>query len=117
MPSEICWAEPCASTDPAPNLYVLNTSQRDIKSKCNTVVNICQEAINAYSNGGNITIDNNTFYQACGVNLPSKGSSPGAPPSHRLHRLHLPHRLHPLIVLMIGHLNGIHVQPLEYKQD
>jgi hypothetical protein len=83
MPPPVCWAEPCTAFVPDGTQPVLDGRMRQLASTCPDMqLTFCNQIIEVVGAGGTVNIDNNTFYQVCGQNLPggSKGgSAPNSP--------------------------------------
>ena len=83
MPPPVCWAEPCTAFVPDGTQPVLDGRMRQLASTCPDMqLTFCNQIIEVVGAGGTVNIDNNTFYQVCGQDLPggSKGgSAPNSP--------------------------------------
>jgi hypothetical protein len=85
MPPPVCWAEPCTAFVPDGTQPVLDGRMRQLASTCPDMqLTFCNQIIEVVGAAGTVNIDNNTFYQVCGQDLPggSKGgSAPNSPSS------------------------------------
>ena len=74
VPPTVCWAPDCTTHSSAtdPDRPLLTTEQKTDQNSCKGVIyNVCNQVIDIAKVQGNVNIDNDTFKQYCGSDIPA----------------------------------------------